>query len=88
MLKLRGVEYEWKDPSEDESTGFDNKKHYGVIAQEVEDVFPHLIDNLGNTEEMKHVEYNGFVAILIEAVKSQQKSIEDLRKEIELLKAK
>lgn len=45
-----------------------------------------MIDNQGNTEEMKHVEYNGFTAILIEAVKEQQKMIEDLQKEVELLK--
>jgi hypothetical protein len=86
ILKLRGVEYEWKNPSEDESTGFDNRVHYGVIAQEIEEVFPNLIDNQGNTEEMKHVEYNGFTAILIEAIKEQQKMIEDLSKEVELLK--
>jgi hypothetical protein len=86
IMKLRGVEYEWKNPSEDESTGFDNKVHYGVIAQEVEEVFPDLIDNQGNTEEMKHVEYNGFIAILIEAAKEQQKMIEDLQKEVEMLK--
>lgn len=86
IMKLRGVEYEWKNPSEDESTGFDNRVHYGVIAQEVEEVFPNLIDNQGNTEEMKHVEYNGFTAILIEAIKEQQKMIEDLQKEVELLK--
>lgn len=69
IMKIRGVQYDWKNASVDESTGFDDKTHYGVIAQEVEAVFPNLVDNSGNTEEYKHVEYNGFVGILIEAVK-------------------
>ena len=86
LLKLRGVEYEWIDQSNDESTGFDTKVHYGVIAQEVEEIFPYLIDNVGNTDQMKHVEYNGLIAILIESIKEQQSLIEGLQKEVLNLK--
>ena len=69
IMRLRGVKYDWKNASVDESTGFDDKSHYGVVAQEVENVFPSLVDNHGETDEYKHVEYNGLVGILIEAVK-------------------
>ena len=88
LLKLRGVEYEWIDQSNDESTGFDTKVHYGVIAQEVEEIFPYLVDNVGDTDQMKHVEYNGFIAILIESIKQQQGIINNLTERIEFLESK
>ena len=67
---------------ETESKGFDDKVHYGVIAQEVENYFPELIDNPGKTKAYKHVEYNGFVGIFIEAIKEQQSTIDSLSKEL------
>lgn len=81
LLKLRGVTYQWKDQSEDESTGFDNKVHYGVVAQEVEKIFPCLVDNPGITDQMKHVEYNGLIGILIEATKDLKAENDRLRSE-------
>ena len=82
ITKLRGVHYTWKLGDETESKGFDDKVHYGVIAQEVENHFPELIDNPGNTKAYKHVEYNGFVGIFIEAIKEQQSTIDSLSKEL------
>ena len=86
ILEIRGISYRWKRGDEEESQGFDDKTHFGVIAQEVEAVYPELVDNPGITEKRKHVEYNGLVGILIEAVKelkmtndSQQAQIEELR---------
>jgi hypothetical protein len=93
ILELRGISYRWKEGDEHESHGFDNKIHFGVIAQEVEAVYPQLVDNPGITEKRKHVEYNGLVGVLIEAVKElkaqnekqrvanekQQAEIEELR---------
>ena len=86
ITKLRGVHYTWKLGDETESKGFDNKVHYGVIAQEVENYFPELIDNPGKTKAYKHVEYNGFVGIFIEAIKEQQNMIDSLSKELLQLK--
>ena len=86
ITKLRGVHYTWKLGDSSESKGFDDKVHYGVIAQEVENYFPELIDNPGNTKAYKHVEYNGFVGIFIEAIKEQQSTIDSLSKELILMK--
>ena len=86
ITKLRGVHFTWKLGDETESKGFDNKVHYGVIAQEVENYFPELIDNPGKTKAYKHVEYNGFVGIFIEAIKEQQNMIDSLSKELLQLK--
>ena len=53
LIGLRGVTYVWKDGDATESKGFDDRKHYGVIAQEVEKQFPELIDHPGNTDKFK-----------------------------------
>ena len=86
ITKLRGVHYTWKLGDETESKGFDDKVHYGVIAQEVENYFPELIDKPGKTKAYKHVEYNGFVGIFIEAIKEQQNILDSLSNELNQMK--
>jgi hypothetical protein len=78
VLKLRGVEFNWKK---------DGKKSVGVVAQEVEKVYPELVSTDKETG-LKSVEYGNLVGPLIEAVKEQQKEIEKLRKEVNELKEK
>ena len=75
ILKLNGYTYNWK------STG---KADMGVIAQEVETVYPDLVHT--NAEGVKSVEYANLIAPLIEAVKAQQKEIESLKAEVASLK--
>jgi hypothetical protein len=65
-MQLNGIEFDWKE---------NQKPSIGVIAQEVEKVFPSLV----KTAENKSVNYNGLVGVLIEAVKEQQKQIEELK---------
>ena len=48
MGKLRSVEFKWKNT---------NKQSYGFIAQEVQKIFPELVDNVG-TEHVQN--YNDF----------------------------
>ena len=76
--KLHGVTFKWKaDPKERDVIGF--------IAQEVEEVVPELIreDDRGYLT----VNYLGSTALLVEAVKEQQKMIEQLQYEVANLKA-
>ena len=72
ITKLRGVHYKWKLGDETESKGFDNKVHYGVIAQEVENYFPEIIDPVLEKQKRINNGYNGFVGIFIEAIKEYQ----------------
>ena len=73
VTKLRGVEYDYKE----------NKKHsIGVIAQEVQEVLPELV----NGSEQKSVAYGNIAAVLIEAIKEQNEIINKMKKEIEELK--
>jgi len=69
VLQLNGVSFDWKETQQ---------PSVGVIAQELEKVFPELV----RTGENKSVNYNGLIGVLIEAVKEQQKQIEELKKQI------
>ena len=53
----------------------------GVIAQEVEEVLPELVHT--DEDGMKSVAYGNMVGLLIEAIKEQQKQIEDLKQRLE-----
>ena len=68
VKQLRGVEYDLKETGD---------HCIGVIAQEVEKVVPDVVyeDDLG----VKSVAYMNMVALLIEAVKDQQKQIDELK---------
>ncbi len=78
VLKLRGVKFEWKKDSgrdKDPAPG----PHIGLIAQEVETVFPELVKT--GPDGYKFVAYANVTAILVEAVKQQQKIIEKQKAE-------
>ena len=63
---LRGVSFNWKE---------NDRKSYGVIAQELEEFLPDLVSD----GEIKTVNYNGIIGVLIEAVKELKKEIEYLK---------
>ncbi|MBY0424394.1 MAG: tail fiber domain-containing protein [Cytophagales bacterium] len=83
VMKLRGVSYAWRT-SEFPQKEFSPRPQIGFIAQEIEKVYPELVetDKLG----YKSVEYTKMVAILLEAIKEQQKLIESQSEEISGLK--
>jgi hypothetical protein len=64
LLKIRGVSFKWADGGTPDM---------GVIAQEVEKVFPDLVVDMGGH---KMVRYQGLIAVLIEAVKHLSRRIE------------
>ena len=62
--------------------GFKNKTA-GIIAQEVKEVFPELVNEKNNILE---VNYNGLHSLLIESIKELNLKIDNLKKEIKDLK--
>ena len=64
----------------------DDKNHIGVIAQEVQKVLPEVISPAPCDSDYMTVKYEHMVPLLIEAIKEQQKQIEDLKIQIEKLK--
>jgi hypothetical protein len=74
ISQLRGVSFDWIEPSRG------GGRQIGVIAQEVEDVFPEVVHTDG--QGYKSVEYNKLVAPLIEAVKELKAENKALKERI------
>lgn len=64
--QLRGVSFDWKE---------NGRSSYGVIAQELEKVLPELVTQ----GDVKSVNYNGIIGVLIEAIKELKKEVEELK---------
>lgn len=78
---LRGVYYTRTDVPDRAK----DKRHVGVIAQEVNEVLPEVV-NYREKEDKYTVDYGKMVGVLIEAMKEQQQQIDDLKEEIRLMK--
>jgi hypothetical protein len=81
LMTLRAVNFSWKS---DET----NKENLGLIAQDVEKVFPQVVDknklSIGvnnNTDDNEYlgVRYQDLVPVLVKAIQEQQQQIEELR---------
>lgn len=64
---LDGVSFNWKDSG---------TQSYGVIAQEIEEVIPALVEI--NDDGIRSVNYNGLIGFLIEAVKTLSAKVDEL----------
>lgn len=67
LNQVRGVRFNWK------ASG---KPALGLIAEEVQAVFPEVVEINPTNGQVAGVDYSGLVGVLVEAVKSQQKTIE------------
>jgi len=74
--RLRGVSFDWKE---------NGKPDIGLIAEEVGEVIPEVVAYEENGEDAKAVDYARLVAVLIEAMKEQQKEIEQQKTTIQTL---
>jgi hypothetical protein len=77
ILQLRGVEYDRTDYGNHE---------IGMIAQEVEQVIPDLVQE--DSEGTKVLHYQNLTAVLVEAVKEQQEQINTLKQTVQELSTK
>ena len=82
-LMLRGVRHDWR---RDEHTDrhFPQGESIGFIAQEVEQIFPELVET--ESDGYKKVQYAKVTALLVEALREQQEEIEEQATEIEELR--
>jgi len=79
VMQLRGVNFMWNDPI----PGIEGLQ-MGFIGQEAENVVPEVVVVKDGNYSMQ---YAPVTALLVEAVKDQQKQIESQKKEIDELKA-
>jgi hypothetical protein len=85
VKSLRGVYFNWDQKSFPDKN-FSDKTELGFIAQEVEKVLPEVVTKDNSTEEYRSVKYDKVVALLVEAIKEQQKQIDSLKSEVKKLK--
>lgn len=78
ILATEGLSYNYKAESAE-------NVHYGVIAQEIEKLFPHMVKE--DARGYKSVNYTELIPVLIEAIKEQQKLIETLMADLSNEKA-
>ena len=71
VLSMRGVFYDKIGEPE-------NGRQVGVIAQEVNEVLPEVVNYASDIDEYG-VKYGNITAVLIEAIKEQQKQIDELK---------
>lgn len=69
LHKVEIKRYEMKDGSNDHAVG--------VIAQEIEDIYPEFVTK--NDEGMRHVNYRGLSTVLWKIVQEQDKELEDVK---------
>jgi hypothetical protein len=90
IMKLEAVEYDWNtNLNKTQYEYFEKNKRLhaiGLIAQNVRLYFPEVVSI--NGEGYYYIEYNKLNGVLVEAIKSQQVFIEDIKEQINELENK
>ena len=81
---LQPVEYEWNKEEYPENN-FPDGNQIGLIAQEVEKLFPEIVAE--NKDGYKSIDYSKISVLLIQAMKEQQNEINKMKSDIEELKS-
>ena len=77
VQSLKGVTWNWNENADELQKSLPN---VGVIAQDVEKVLPQLVHDRDNG--FKGVDYAKLTGLLIEAIKEQQKQIDELKSKL------
>ncbi len=77
--QIRGVYFNWKDEHHSQI------KQIGFVAQEIEEVFPELVNT--DSKGFKSVAYANMSAVLLEAIKEQNQRIATLERELSEIKS-
>ncbi len=76
ILRLNGIRFRWND--------YDKNLNLGFIAQDVEDIVPESV-RYDEINDIYSMEYTALIPVLVEAIKEQQKQIEELLQRIIIL---
>jgi hypothetical protein len=80
LLQLRPVSYYWRDER------LSQERQYGFIAQELQGVFPELVEE-GGDEKILSVNYQALIPLLVNALQEQEARIHRLEAELQQLRA-
>jgi hypothetical protein len=79
LSTISGVSYKWKSEF-NEIHGYNDKHDVGVIAQDVLNILPEAVRQ--NKTGYYSVRYERIIPLLIEAIKEQQKQIDELKSKL------
>ncbi|MCX7686631.1 MAG: tail fiber domain-containing protein [Fimbriimonadales bacterium] len=82
LLSLRPVSYYWRDERLPQTL------QYGFIAQELREVFPELVLEGTDEDRTLSVNYQALIPLLVNALQAQQAEIQQLRNEVQQLRAR
>jgi len=77
ITQIQGVTYNWRTDEFPEKS-FDDSVQIGLIAEELEMIYPELVYTTTGTGD-KSIDYSKLTPILIEAIKEQQDILEQLK---------
>ncbi|MCU0461638.1 MAG: tail fiber domain-containing protein [Bacteroidales bacterium] len=86
VMALQGIYFNW-DRKTDSDFDFDNKKHLGFSAQDIEKVVPQVVFTANDKLQSKSIAYGDLVPLLAEAIKEQQQQIESTKQENQQLRS-
>jgi Chaperone of endosialidase len=78
VLRLNGYTYYWKNNK-------DTSEQIGVLAQEVQKVYPQLVE--ADNKGILGVNYQALIPVLLTAIKEQQNQIDELTKRVDRIEA-
>jgi len=81
LLSLRPVSYYWRDESLPQTL------QYGLIAQELQQVFPELVSEAEDEQKTLAVNYQALIPLLVNALQVQQEQIRQQEARIQKLEA-
>jgi len=78
ILKLKPKTFQYLKTDEDNNDQDEIKqKHYGLIAQDVEEIFPELVNN--SIQGHKNINYIELIPIMISKIQEMQNEIDNLK---------
>jgi trimeric autotransporter adhesin len=80
--KLNPVTYNWNEKAKELNSSKTDDVDAGLIAQEVEEVLPNLVHEMGNG--YKSIDYIKVIPYLVGAIKEQQKQIDELNNKLNI----
>jgi len=83
ITKIGGYYYTPSKLAVDLNATSDMSERVGVMAQEIEEVLPHVVKPAPFNSDYKTVQYEKLVPLLIEAIKEQQTQIEELKSKLD-----
>lgn len=78
VTQLRGVHFRWEESDEKPTSEVDS---IGIIAQEVEKIFPEIVSE--NENGYKQVKYHQLLPLLIESIRELHENYEELQERFE-----